>query len=163
MSVYLWSLPKPLRTLISSFLGHQDVESYKRERAERDRASLEFRGKETIIRRLEEQNRLELEREKEARNFELETQARQDMEEYLKKCKNRRRRSLAHRAKDRRRHAEWVRAEEERQIHEQTKTARLKARDSRSMELARQRERTEQAMVALRHANCTFSSFPTSH
>ena len=81
MSVYLWSLPKPLRTFLSSFLGHQDVESYKRERAERDRASLEFRGKETIIRRLEEQNRLEMEREKEARNVELETQARQDLEE----------------------------------------------------------------------------------
>ena len=115
-----------------------------------------------MIRRLEESNRLEREREKEEKLMELETLARQDVEGYIKSCKNQRRKSLALRAKERRRHVECMRIEVERQHQEQISDARLRARDSRSVELARQRERSERAMEALRHANCTFSSFPSS-
>ena len=135
------------------------MEQYRKECAERDRASLEYRRKEAMIQTLEESNRLEREREEEGKMVELETLARQDVEGYIKSCKNQRRKSLALRAKERRRHVEYMNSQEEYQLQEQMSDARLKARDNRSMELARQRERSERAMEALRHANCTFSSF----
>ena len=84
--------------------------------AERDRASLEYRRKEAMIQRLEEENRLEREREKERQMAELEALARQDVEGYLKNCKKDRRKSLALRAKERRRHVEYMRSQEQRQL-----------------------------------------------
>lgn len=137
------------------------MNEYRKECAERDRASLEFRRKEAMIRRLEESNRLERERAKEERNLELEGLARRDVEEYFKSCKNQRRKSLAHRAKEKRRHMDWLRSEQQRQLQERSNDERMKARDSRSMQLARQKEKTEQALKALRHADCTFSTFPS--
>ena len=145
-------------TLNILFAGQKDVESYKRECAERDRASLEYRRKEAMIRDLEESNRSQREREQQAQNFELETLARLDVQEYIKKCKNQRRKSLALRAKERRRHAEWKRTEEQKRLQEQSLDSRLKARDSRNMELERQKEKMRIATEALRHADCTFSN-----
>jgi hypothetical protein len=140
------------------FAGHKDVENYKKECSERERASLEFRRKEAMIRNLEENNRAQLEREEQERNFELETLARLDVQEYVKTCKNQRRKSLALRAKEKRWHSKWNRREEERRLQEQSRDSRLKARDSRSMELARQKEKILLATEALRHADCTFSN-----
>ena len=113
-----------------------------------------------MIRRLEEMNTLQREREIEEQNQQLEALARTDVQEYIKNCKTQRRKSLALRAKERRRHAQWVRQQEQREVEERSNDTRLRGRDLRSMELARQKERTAQAMDALRHATCTFSSFP---
>ena len=138
------------------------MEQYRKACAERDRASLEYRRKEAMIQALEESNRREREREEEGKMLQLEALARQDVEGYIKSCKNQRRKSLALRAKERRRHVEWVQSQKESQLHQQMNDSRLRARDYRSMELARQRERSEQAIEALRHANCTFSSLNIS-
>lgn len=144
--------------MFATSLGHHDVEDYKKECAERDRASLEFRRKEAMIRRLEEGNRLQKERELEERNLDLEALARIDLQEYAKSCKNQRRKSLALRAKERRRQKQWRCREKERQLLEQSEDARIKARDLRSMELARQKEKMRITTEALRHADCTFSN-----
>lgn len=138
------------------------MENYRDQCAERERASLEFRGKESMIRRLEEANAMERERETEELNHQLEFLARTDVQEYIKDCKSQRRKSLAFRAKEKRRHAAWGRQEGKRELEERSNDTRLRARDNRSMELARQKEKTEKALDALRHASCTFSSFPAS-
>lgn len=138
------------------------MENYKDECAERERISLEYRGKESMIQRLEAMNVLQKEREVEERNHELDTLARTDVQEYIKSCKNQRRKSLAFRAKEKRRHFAWVRKEEKKDQEQRSMNTRLRSRDYRSMELARQKERTEKALDALRHASCTFSSFPAS-
>jgi hypothetical protein len=146
--------------LIFPFSGHKDVQNYIEECAERDRNSLEYRRKESMIQRLEEMNAAQKEREVEERNQQLEALARTDLQEYIKNCKTQRRKSLALRAKEKRRHAEWLRQEEKKEIEQRILDSRLRARDNRSMELARQKEKTQKALDALRHAKCTFSSFP---
>ena len=133
------------------------MQKYKEECAERERISLEYRRTESMIQKLEETAALQKEREVEERNQQLEALARTDLQEYIKNCKSQRRKSLAFRAKEKRRHAEWVRNQEKKELEQRSLDTRLRARDSRSMELARQKERTEKAMDALRHARCTFS------
>jgi hypothetical protein len=113
-----------------------------------------------MIQRLEDSNAEERAREAQERNQELESLARMDVQEYIKVVKNQRRASLAFRAKESRRFAAWVRREEEREQNQRLLDERLRARDSRSMELARQKEKRDRAIDALRHAECTFSSFP---
>jgi hypothetical protein len=113
-----------------------------------------------MIQRLESNNEVERAREAQQRNQELDSLARTDVQEYIKVSKNQRRVSLALRAKESRRHAEWVRREELRELNQRLVDERLRARDSRSMELARQKEKRDLAIDALRHAECTFSSFP---
>lgn len=134
------------------------MEQYKERCAERDRASLEFRRKEANIQRLEGKNRTERERKVEEQNLELEALARSDVERYQKQCKNNRRKSLAFRAKERRQNAQWERSEHERRIQQIIRDARLRARDARAVELARQKERAELTMDAIRHADCGFST-----
>ncbi|CAB9515153.1 expressed unknown protein [Seminavis robusta] len=141
---------------------HQDVARYQKECSERDRTSLEFRRKEAMIHRLEEANQLQIERDLEGRNKEIEALARIDVQGYIKSCKNERRKSLAHRAKERRRHADWARRKEQEEQNQRSLDERLRARDSRTMELARQKERRDRALDALRHSECTFSSFPSA-
>ena len=138
------------------------MQNYRDECAERERASLEFRGKEATIRRLEEMNATQRQREVDERNQQLESLARIDVQEYIKSRKSQRRKSLAMRAKEKRRHAEWVRREEQKQIAQRANDTRLRARDNRSMELARQKEKTERALDNLRHSSCSFSGIPAS-
>ena len=60
----------------------------------------------------EEERRLEqLQRDEEA--FKLDSLARKDVEEYYKDCQRRRRKSLALRAKEMRRHVEWKKRKEQ--------------------------------------------------
>ena len=143
-----------------TFSGHTDMENYRKECDARDRASLEYRRKEARIQRLEECNDNQRIQVEEQRNQELETLARIDVREYFKSCKNHRRMSLALRAKESRRHTEWVRRKEEEEQSQRLLDERLRARDSRNVELARQKEKRDRAIDALKHAECTFSSFP---
>lgn len=83
-----------------------------------------------------------------------------DVEEYLKDCKKRRRKSLAFRAKEKRRHAEWQRRAQEKEIEERQKSGHLQSLDYQYMALAQQQERARIAMDALRSAGCTIKGNP---
>ena len=139
--------------------AQKDVDQYKRECAVRDRTSLQYRGKEAQIRRLESEEQKILEQEKEHEHFELETLARFDVEEYVSKCKQRRRMSLAMRAKEKARHFRWQaqQADQEREAYSREVRARLA--DQRSAELARREERACRALEAIQHSGCSFNPF----
>ena len=140
--------------------GQKDVENYQKEVAQQKRNSLEYRGKEFSLQRMESNSRRQKQVEIEHQNFELETQARFDVEEYIKDCKSRRRLSLAFRAKEKRRHAEWKRQEKERQIEESSRDANYRAMDQRYILLAQQKERARMAVNALRDIGCSIQGNP---
>lgn len=68
--------------------------------------------------------------------------------------------SLALRAKEKRRHAEWREREADRLRQQQSRDTRDRAMDRRYMEMARQEERARIALDAIRHAHCTFAINP---
>ena len=133
----------------------QDVRTYQRACAERDRSSLAFRGKELQRQRVEMDLQAEKQKEQDHENFETDTLARRDVEEYLKECRRRRRMSLASRAKETRRHAAWKRQQEEKERQERRRLVHGRLMDQRYVELARQEERAKEALEAIRHANRT--------
>ncbi|GKY98721.1 hypothetical protein MPSEU_000828400 [Mayamaea pseudoterrestris] len=139
--------------------AQKDVDQYNSKCAARDRTSLQYRGKEAHVRRIEAKEQQLQEQQYNHSNFELETQARQDVEEYIRECKQRRRMSLALRAKEKSRHFQWrsQKANEERAAYSQEVRSRLK--DQRSAELARQEERARRALEAIQHAGCSFNPF----
>jgi hypothetical protein len=137
----------------------RDVDAYKKACAARERASLQYRQKEARIQRLEEEERRTQQLQIDSSNFELESEARSDVEEYIASCKRRRRLSLAFRAKERRRHAEWLRHQEEQEREARSREVRDRLIDRRYEELARQQERARLAMDAIRHSNCSFNPF----
>lgn len=140
--------------------GQKDVEKYKKRVAERQRKSLAFRGKESTVQRMEAGKRHQQQVAVEHQNFELESLAQVDVEEYIKDCKQRRRLSLAFRAKEKRHHADWKRREKERQIQEHTRDVNDGAMDRRYVQLAGQKERARLAVNALRDIGCSFSGNP---
>ena len=140
--------------------GHQDVEDYKKELAARDRASFVFRRKEARLQRIEEQVEKDELEEIEAANNRLETLARADVEQYLLECRHRRRLSLAFRAKERRRHMKWDRQQREQERLQKNRDTRDNAMDHKVIELARQKERAQEAMDNIRHAARLSSSNP---
>lgn len=146
--------------LVAILLGHADIEEYKKECAARDRASFVYRGKEVVLQRLEEENQRAEQRKIDQMNLTLEAEARGDVAEYLQDCKTRRRMSLALRAKEKLRHAEWREREAERKRQQQSRDTRDRAMDRRYMEMARQEERARIALDAIRHAHCTFAINP---
>jgi len=139
--------------------AQKDVEAYKEECAARDRASLLYRRKEAHIQRLEEEERLQEQRELDGSNFQLESMARTDVEEYLSGCRERRRHSLAFRAKEKRRHKEWRREQEELARESRSRDVRSRLMDMRYAQLAQHEERQKHAMEAIRHAGCSFNPF----
>lgn len=141
-------------------VGREDVQQYKQDCAARDRASLCFRRKEAQIQRLEEENERDIQRELDQKTRELDDAARRDVNQYLEDCKKRRRMSLALRAKEKRHHAQWKKAQEESEREDRSRDARDQAMDRRYVELAKQQERARIAMDAIRHGGCTFSGNP---
>ncbi len=135
-------------------LGQKDVEKYRKECADQKRASLEFRGKESIIQRLEDEQRKQKEREIEAANRELEDQARLDVAEYFQDCKQRRRLSLAFRAKERRHHVEWQQQQASQLLEQRSIETENRALDYCHIERARQQERVRMVVEALRQDGC---------
>lgn len=140
--------------------GQKDVERYKAECAERRRKSLQFRGKQTHMSRLQEEERRIAQMQKEEGNFQLETLARKDVEGYYKDCKRRRRKSLALRAKERRQHAQWKRKKSQQEVEERAQTSYLNSLDIQHMALAKEQERAQRAMDALRGAGFTLKENP---
>lgn len=113
-----------------------------------------------MLQRLEEENRKGEQRKIDQMNLALDAEARGDVQQYLQDCKNRRRMSLALRAKEKRRHFEWREREAERKREQRSEDTRLDAIDRRYMEKARQEERARIALDAIRHAHCTFAMNP---
>jgi hypothetical protein len=128
--------------------------------AERQRKSLAFRGKESTVQRMEADRKRQQQVAVEHQNFELDSLAQVDVEEYIKDCKQRRRMSLAFRAKEKRHHADWKRREKERQIQEHSRDANDRAMDRRYVQLAEQKERARVALDALRDIGCSFKGNP---
>ena len=139
--------------------GQKDVEEYRKQCAARDRASLEYRRKEARKQRLEETERKAQESRNAEEAVELERQAHTDVQDYIKECKQRRRMSLAVRAKEKRKHARWTEDEKQRQITARRNLVSDRLLDQHYVELARQRERARIAMDAIKHSNCTFNPF----
>jgi hypothetical protein len=138
----------------------KDVESYKKQCDERDRKSLQFRGKEKTVQRMEDDARRLEQNDGEHKGFELDSLARTDVEEYIKDCQKRRRKSLACRAKEKRRHVGWKRQQEEKELEAQVRTTRYRTLDRQQQELARQKERARMAMDALLAAGCSLKGNP---
>lgn len=137
----------------------KDVEGYRKDCAERDRTSFEYRRKEARIQRLEEEEQLLEQQQADAATFQLDTLAQTDVDDYLKECQNRRRLSLAFRAKEKRHHAHWKKEKTEQKREERSRDVRGRLMDQRYVELALQQERAQIAIDAIRHAGCSFNPF----
>lgn len=92
----------------------------------------------------------------------LDALAQKDVEEYYKDCHRKRRKSLALRAKEMRQHAEWKERKQEKEIQERAHTSHLNSLDIHHTALARERERAQRAMDALRNAGCNWKGNPFS-
>ncbi len=138
----------------------KDVDSYKASCAARDRASFQFRLKESRIQRLEAQNQHDNDYIENQKSRAIDDGAREDVKEYIKECKAKRRQSLAFRAKEKRRHAQWERKQYEKELRERSRNTHYASLDSRYMQLAKEKERAQVALDALRHAGCSFSTNP---
>ena len=68
--------------------------------------------------------------------------------------------SLAGRAKERRRHAEWEKIQEEEEMKERHQDTLDRALDSQFVQLAKEKERMKAAMDSLQHPDCTFVRNP---
>jgi hypothetical protein len=137
----------------------KDVEDYRRACAERDRKSLQYRGKELHVQRIHQEEKRLKQIESDDMNFALETAARKDVEEYVNQCKQRRRMSLALRAKEKRRSALWRRQQYEQELQDQSERIHNSLMDQRYAELARQQERARLAIDALRLAGQSTNPF----
>jgi hypothetical protein len=131
--------------------AQKDVETYRNECAMRDRASLEYRRKEALVQRVQSEDQRAEQMHVEARNFQLESQAHSDVEMYLKTCRQRRRLSLAFRAKEKRHHGDWRQKQVLLQQQQQGRAVRDRMADRRYEELARQQERGRIAMDSIIH------------
>lgn len=140
----------------------KDVEKYKADCAERRRKSFQYRAKEDRLKRLvEEERRLE-KMQMEEESYQLKALAQKDVENYYKDCRKARRKSLALRAKESRRHVEWKKRRAEKELEERSETTYLKSLDIHHMALERERERALKAMNALRNAGCNWKGNPFS-
>jgi hypothetical protein len=130
----------------------KDVEEYRRACAERNRKSLQYRGKELHVQRVQLEEKKLKQNTLDEMNYALETAARKDVEEYINQCKQRRRMSLALRAKEKRQSALWRRQQYEKELQDQSERIHNSLMDHRHAELARQQERARLAIDALRLA-----------
>ena len=160
MTLFVHYIVFYLLNLAFSCTGQQDVENYKKECEERRRKSLQYRAKEKRLQTLEENNQKVKEQEYEHKMFELETQARSDVKMYIEDCKRSRRKSLAFRAKEKRRHAKWKQQRREKELRGRSHTSHLRSLDAQHFAFSQQQERARMAMDALRSAGCTIKGNP---
>jgi len=138
----------------------KDVENYKTECAERRRKSLQYRRKEARLQRLQaEEKRLE-QLQKDEESAKLDSLAQKDVENYYKDCRKGRRKSLALRAKEGRQHVEWKKRKARKKVQERAHTSHLNSLDIHHMALAKERERAQKAMDALRNAGYHWKGNP---
>ena len=128
---------------------------YEKECAERDRESLRFRREMARRQRLEEAEQNAEVRTEEISSFALKTQDRKDVDKYVADCKQRRRLSLAFRAKERQRSARWERQQHLQRVDETSQHVHDQLIDRQYIQLAKERERKERVIERLRHAGCS--------
>ena len=138
----------------------RDVQQYKDACAARDRASLVLRGREDFRKRLESENERQVQSEEDHESHLLDTQAWQDVNDYLKECKERKRLSLAFRAKEKRRHADYTKKMHQKKIQRQQMDTFYRAEDARYIEMARLKEKARIALEALEQPPCSFNANP---
>uniref|UniRef100_A0A7R9ZT96 Uncharacterized protein n=1 Tax=Craspedostauros australis TaxID=1486917 RepID=A0A7R9ZT96_9STRA len=141
---------------------HHDVKQYKKSCEERDRRSLQYRGKKFALEKLEERLEKAEAQSKAHESFELKSESWRDVQEYIKDCKKRKRKSLALRAKEKRSHMEWAQREKERALQETSRDVNSRLWDRRHVELAKQTERAKAAADALRNAGVVLKGNPFS-
>lgn len=141
-------------------IGQKDVENYKKESAEKRRKSLQYRGKEKTVQRVEAEVKKMEEMKKDHESHILNSLAQKDVEQYIKDCQKRRRKSLAWRAKEKRRHFAWKRQQQEREVEAQNRSTWYRTLDAQHQELAKQKELAREALSALRSAGCNVKGNP---
>jgi len=151
---------KEHESMVLKWAAEDDVKEYLEQCAAQERASLVFRGKETRLIRLKEQEWKSQELEEMKQNFELEAAAGRDVQDYVEKCKNRDRLSLVFRAKEKRRHVEWEKEKNRLEIEGRNREINNRALDARYVKLAQERERAMKAIETIRHAGRNFASNP---
>lgn len=112
------------------------------------------------MQRLGQYNEKVKQQEADHKTFQLDSLARMDVEDYMKECKRRRRKSLAFRAKEKRRHAEWRRLQKQKELQEQSRTAHFQSLDAQHSAFAEQKERAQAAVNALLSSGCSLDSNP---
>ncbi len=137
-----------------------DVQQYKDACAARDRASLALRGKEHFRKRLESENERQLQSQIDHESHQLDTQAWQDVNDYVKECKGRRRLSLAFRAKEKRQHADYEKKQRQKRIQKQQMDTFLRAEDARYIQMARLKEKARIALRALEQPHGSINANP---
>jgi hypothetical protein len=151
---------KEHESIVLKWAAEDDVKEYLEQCAAQERTALVFRAKEARLIRLKEQELQSRELEKMKESFELEAAAGRDVQDYVEKCKNRDRLSLAFRAKEKRRHAEWEKEKSRMEIEGRNREINFRALDARYVKLAQERERAMKAIEAIRHAGRNFASNP---
>jgi len=151
---------KDHESMVLKWAAEDDVKEYLDKCASNERASLVFRGKEARLRRLKEEDWKSQELEEMKESFELEVAAGRDVQAYVEKCKKRNRLSLAFRAKEKRRHANWEKQRAQMEIEDRSRETKIKALDARYVKLAQDRERAMKAIEAIRHAGRNFATNP---
>ena len=136
------------------------MQQYKDACAARDRASLSLRGKEHFRKRLETENERQLQSQEDHESHLLDTQAWQDVNDYVKECKRRKRLSLAFRAKEKRRHADYAKKQHQKKIHRQQVDTFFRAEDARYVEMALLKEKARIALEALEQPAGSFNGNP---
>jgi len=140
-------------------LGQKDVEKYKAKCAAKERASLALRGKEHFANRVREENERQDKLDQDHESHLLDTEAWQDVNDYVEECKRRKRLSLAFRAKEKRHHFEYDKQQvilEEKRQHLDTQ---YRSDDARYVEIAKLREKARVAIESFnRSPNCTFGN-----
>ena len=90
---------------------------------------------------MEEEKKREQEYELDQHNRALDSAACDDIKKYLKSCKKRNRLSLATRAKEKRRHADWEKGQATKQREQRHRDTRDRAMDNMYVELAKEKEK----------------------
>jgi hypothetical protein len=100
--------------------------------------------------------------QKDEESSNLDSLAQKDVENYYKDCRKGRRKSLALRAKEMRQHSEWKKRRAQTKLEERAHATHLNSLDIHHMALARERERAQKAMDALRNAGYNWKGNPFS-
>jgi hypothetical protein len=140
-------------------VDQRQIDMYTKQYAERDRSSFEYRRKDARIQRVQDEECSKQTREIEDRNVKMEAMARRDVEAYVNDCKQRRRMSLACRAKEKRNHSKWLREQQEQEQDMISRRVHDQLMDQRYVELARQKERARLALDAIRHSGYSFNPY----
>lgn len=141
--------------------GQKDVRNYRAECAAKERASLELRGKEHFANRVQAENDRQEQLDKDHESHLLDTEAWQDVNDYVQECKRRKRLSLAFRAKEKRKHFEYEKQQARLKVQRQHQDTQYRSDDAKYVEIARLREKARIAIESFnRSPNCSFGSNP---